>query len=204
MNGDHPSIDFWFEYGSTYSYVAAMRIDQEATRRGVNVVWRPFLLGPIFTKLLGIKDSPFNVFPVRARYMWRDIERLCAKHRIPWRRPTKFPRTSVLAARVSLLASNEPWASEFARRVYAANFAEDREIGDREVILGILRSLNVDAEAWAARAESPEAKAALRAQNESAEALGIFGAPNFVSRGELFFGQDRIDDALDWATQSVG
>jgi 2-hydroxychromene-2-carboxylate isomerase len=193
-------MEFWFDYGSTYSYVAAMRVEEVARRAGVEVTWRPFLLGPIFSKLLGIKDSPFSVFPTRARYMWRDIERLCSKYGIPWTRPSKFPRSSVLAARISCLAVGAAWGPEFARRVFRANFAEDREIGDREVILDVLRGMSLE-EGLVSRAESPENKAQLRSDTEEAEAAGIFGAPNFLIGKELFFGQDRLEDALEWARQ---
>src|SRR2546428_12369298 len=103
-------LQFWFDFASTYSYVAAMRVEKKNERAGVQVEYRPFLLGPIFTELLGIKDSPFNVQPVRGRYMWRDVERLCAKHAIPWRRPTVFPRNSVLPARAPLSAGGAPAA----------------------------------------------------------------------------------------------
>ena len=80
-------IQFWFDFGSTYSYVAALRVEDQCAGAGLEVEYRPFLLGAIFTELLGIKDSPFNAQPVRGRYMWRDVERLCEKYALPWRRP---------------------------------------------------------------------------------------------------------------------
>src|SRR5919206_5191161 len=94
-------MQFWFEFASTYSYVAALRVEDACRRAGVELEYRPFLLGPIFNELLGIKDSPFNVQPVRGSYMWRDLARLCEKYRLPWRRPSAFPRNSVLAAPVA-------------------------------------------------------------------------------------------------------
>src|ERR671938_215080 len=97
-------MQFWFDFASTYSYVAALRVGEMCRRAGVELEYRPFLLGPIFNELLGIKDSPFNVQPVRGRYMWRDLERLCEKHGLPWRRPSVFPRHSVLPARVACAA----------------------------------------------------------------------------------------------------
>src|SRR5437763_14913837 len=119
-------MDFCFECGSTYSYLAAMRVEAACQAAGVELNYRLFLLGPIFSELLGIKDSPFNVQPVRGRYMWRDLERLCEKHRIAWRRPTIFPRNSVLAARVALCVAPEIGA--VTRAIFSANFAEDRDI----------------------------------------------------------------------------
>ena len=87
-------LEFWFEFASSYSYVAAMRVEEECARAGVEARWKPFLLGPLFTEQLGIRDSPFNVNPVRGRYMWRDLERLCQKYGLDWRKPSVFPPRS--------------------------------------------------------------------------------------------------------------
>ncbi len=194
------TLQFWFDYASTYSYVAALRVEDEAREAGVAVTWRPFLLGPIFAEQLGIKDSPFNAYPVRGRYMWRDVERLCAKHRLPWRRPSAFPRGSLLAARVGCAAGDAPWAPAFHRGVFRANFAEDRDIADPAVLRALLAAAGQDADALLARATAPETKQALRDRGAEAARLGLFGAPDFVVGDELFFGQDRLGDALAWAT----
>src|SRR5437868_5916674 len=119
-------MQFWFDFGSTYSYVAALRVEDECARAGLEVEYRPFLLGPIFTGLLGIKDSPFNAQPVRGRYMWRDLERLCEKYALPWRRPTVFPRNSLLAARVACCAGTS--IGPLTRAIFRANFVDDRDI----------------------------------------------------------------------------
>jgi 2-hydroxychromene-2-carboxylate isomerase len=193
------ALEFWFDHASTYSYVAALRVEDAARAAGVEVLWRPFLLGPIFTEQLGLEDSPFNAYPVRGRYMWRDLERLCEKHGLPWRRPSAFPRRSLLSARVGCAAGDAPWAPAFHRAVFRANFAEDRDIADPSVLREVLAGLGQDADALLARAASPETKQALRDRGAEAARLGIFGAPDFLAGGELFFGQDRLDDALAWA-----
>lgn len=197
MSGE---VEFWFDFASTYSYVAALRVEVAAGRVGARVLWRPFLLGPIFTEQQGIKDSPFNVNPVRGRYMWRDLERLCEKHGLPWRKPTVFPRNSVLAARVALVGAEEPWGRAFVRAVFSANFARDQDISERAVMEEVLTQVGADAPAALAQAESPENKLRLREQTTRASQLGIFGAPNFIVKGELFFGQDRMEDALEFLT----
>jgi 2-hydroxychromene-2-carboxylate isomerase len=194
-----PTLEFWFDHASTYSYVAAGRIGGLAARAGVAVAWKPFLLGPLFTAQLGIRDSPFNVWPVRGRYMWRDVERLCARYGLPWRRPSAFPRSGLLAARVGCVAGDAPWVPDFHRAVFRANFAEDRDIADPALVRGILDGLGQDGAALLARASEPEAKQALRDRCAEAERAGLFGAPSFLVDGELFFGQDRLDDALEWA-----
>jgi 2-hydroxychromene-2-carboxylate isomerase len=191
-------MQFWFELASTYSYPAAMRVGARAAAANVDLVWRPFLLGPIF-QAQGWNDSPFNVYPVKGRYMWRDLERICRRDGVPFQRPSRFPRPSLIGARVACVGSAESWGPDFVRAVYRANFAEDREIGEPEVVAAILSELGVDANAVLTRAQSAEVKAALRANTEEATALGIFGAPSFVADGELFWGTDRLDDALAWA-----
>ena len=192
------SIDFWFEFASTYSYLAVSRVEQAALGAGVLVAWRPFLLGPIF-KAQGWNDSPFNVYPVKGRYMWRDMERLCTRYGLPLVRPSQFPRNGLLAARVTLAGGDAGWVPAFVRRAYRANFADDRDIGDAAVLSELLRDVGADATAVLAEAGSEGVKARLRANTDEAQRLGIFGAPSFVTRGELFWGNDRLEDALEWA-----
>ncbi len=194
-------LQFWFDLASTYSYVAALRIEQACARASVPLVWKPFLLGTIFSQLLGISDSPFNANPVRGRYMWRDLERLCAKHGLSWRRPSVFPRSSVLAARVACAGATEGWGPQFVRAAFRANFAEDRDIADPATLSGLLAEVAVEPGPTLERAVSPEVRARLRANTAEAMQIGIFGAPSFVVSGELFFGQDRLEDAAEWAAQ---
>jgi 2-hydroxychromene-2-carboxylate isomerase len=191
------TIEFWFEFASTYSYPAAMRIEAAAAARGVQVAWRAFLLGPIF-QAQGWNDSPFNIYPVKGAYMWRDLERICRKHGIALNRPSQFPRGSLLAARIACRFAAAPWLPGFVREVYRANFEHDRDIASVEVIGNCLAAAGADAEEALAQAQTPEAKAQLRAQTDDAVKRSIFGAPSFTVGGELFWGNDRLEDALDW------
>ena len=172
-----------------------------AAAAGVPVLWEPFLLGPIFAEQ-GWNDSPFNIYPAKGRYMWRDIERQCARYRLPFTRPSRFPRNGLLAARVACLARATPehWLPDFVRAVFRANFAEDREIGDAEEIRSILDSLGQPGGRLVEQAQAPENKLRLLAQTQRAGELGIFGAPSFVVGGELFWGNDRLENALAWAS----
>jgi len=190
-------LDFWFEFASTYSYPSAIRIESLAKSEGVSVAWRPFLLGPIFREQ-GWADSPFNLYPAKGRYMWRDLERICTQQSLLLRRPSAFPRNGLLAARLACCFSSEPWLPEFVRRVYLANFAEDRDISDPRVLESILQAL-AQPGSRVAEGQSSEAKARLRSETEQAVSLGIFGAPSFVVGGELFWGNDRLESALSWA-----
>ncbi len=197
-------LEFWFEFGSTYSYLSSARIEDAAAAAGVLISWEPFLLGPIFREQ-GWNDSPFNVYPVKGRYMWRDVERRCAGYGIPFTKPSRFPRSSLLAARVACLAwaASELWLPGFAQAVFRANFTEDREIGDPEEVRAILDSLGLPGGELVQRAAAPENKELLRERTERAAELGIFGAPSFVVGGELFWGDDRLEDALAWAREPM-
>ena len=198
-----PVAEFWFEFASTYSYLSVMRIERAAQAAGVDIAWKPFLLGPVFLAL-GWNDSPFNIYPPKGRYMWRDLERLAAKEGLPFRRPSAFPRNGLLAARVARIGVEDGWVAPFARAVMTANFAEDREIAEPAVIEDILSALGLPVAEVMARAQSDANKLALRCQTEHAAELGLFGAPSFRVGEELFWGNDRLADALDWATQPAG
>src|ERR1700757_3216201 len=118
------TIDFWFDFGSTYSYPAALRIAPLAQAAGVSVRFRPFLLGPIF-KAQGWSTSPFNLYPAKGRHMWRDLERSCAELQLAFRRPDPFPQNSLLAARVALVGLDQPWGEHSATRSFARNSPTD-------------------------------------------------------------------------------
>lgn len=192
-------LEFWYEFASTYSYPAAMRIAGLAEAEGVSVRWRPFLLGPIFAAQ-GWTDSPFNLFPVKGRYMWRDLTRLCEAEGLPLRLPpARFPQNGLKAARLALAGEAEGWTPAFTRAVYTANFAEQKDIADDATLADILGRLGVDSTAAFAAANAPQNKARLKEQTDEAIARGIFGAPSFIVGEELFWGNDRLKEAIAWA-----
>ncbi|MBS0471136.1 MAG: 2-hydroxychromene-2-carboxylate isomerase [Proteobacteria bacterium] len=192
-------LEFWFEFASTYSYPAAMRAAGLAEAAGVTVRWRPFLLGPIFGAQ-GWNDSPFNIYPAKGRYMWRDLERICARENLPLKLPPhRFPQNGLKAARLALAGEKDDWAPDFVRAVYSANFAEQKDISDDATLAAILGTLGRDPETAFAAANTTENKAALKTQTEEAIARGIFGAPSFTVGNELFWGNDRLEEAIAWA-----
>jgi len=190
-----PCIEFWFDFGSNYSYISTMRIEHLAGERGVAVRWRPFLLGPIF-RSLGWETSPFVLQKAKGEYVWRDMVRECRKAGIGWPRPSEFPRTSMLAHRLALAAAREPWIGAFCRGVARRNFVDDQEIASSAAVAAVLRGLGVAPDEWVAAAQSDAVKQGLRAQTDEAVRRGIFGAPSFFVGDEMFWGNDRLDDAL--------
>lgn len=192
------TLEFWFEFASTYSYPAAMRIEAMVQRQGIAMTWQPFLLGPIFQQQ-GWSDSPFNLYPVQGRYMWRDMERICADLGLPWRQPSIFPRHSVLAAQVACVGAAEVWLPTFIRQVFQANFVDDLDISRPDIIQNCLDHIGLSGVDIIRHALMPGNKAQLRSQTERAIALGLFGAPTFMVGQELFWGNDRLESALAWA-----
>jgi len=189
------AIEFWFDFASTYSYLSVMRIEALATKSGVSISWRPFLLGPIF-KSFGWDNSPFMLQKEKGDYMWNDMIRQCRKYGIPWKRPSVFPRLSVRPARVALYGAEQPWIGEFCRNVMRQHFAADQDINTAENVAAALLPLDLPAAAVIAAAETEENKLKLRAQTETAKARGIFGAPTFFVGREMYWGNDRLDDAI--------
>jgi 2-hydroxychromene-2-carboxylate isomerase len=191
-------IEFWYEFASTYSYPAAMRAEAVAAKHGVRVAWRPFLLGAILRDI-GLSTSPFNEQPAKGAYMWRDLERICALQGLAFVRPDPFPQNSLLAARVAMALPDDGARSAFSRAVYDAEFASGAGISDPDVVSGCLTQAGLDAESVLAHPQSNEVKAALRDQTDQARAHGIFGAPTWrTPDDEVFWGNDRLEDALDW------
>jgi 2-hydroxychromene-2-carboxylate isomerase len=194
-------IEFWYDFPSPYAYLAAMRVEPLAAAAGVDVVWRPFLLGPVLARRADNPSPNQNAGAVQARYRRRDVQRQAADCGLPLVWPSSYPRFSLLATRVALIAAAEGWAAPFSRAVFHANFAEDRDIAQAPVVAAILARLGRDADAEIARATTPANKAALAAEVERAVDRGIFGAPSFLVGDELFWGNDRLEQAIRWATK---
>ena len=197
-----PEIEFWFEFGSNYSYLSVMRIEDEARRRNVRIAWKPFLLGPIF-RALGFENSPFVLQKEKGAYVWRDMARQCRKYGLRWMQPSKFPQLGVLPWRVALLGAEQPWIGAFCRQVMELNFVLDEDINQPERLAPILTELGLPASALLDQAQAEPAKTLLREQTDQARVRGIFGAPTFFVGAEMFWGNDRLDDALLFAEDGV-
>ena len=192
------TIEIWFEFASTYSYLTVSRAEAVLRRDDVDFVWRPFLLGPTFRDK-GWDTSPFILDPVKGAYMWRDMERRARLYDLPFVQPDPWPMNPIRAARVMTAALDQPWAGDFARGVFAAQFARSEDISAPTVLGRVLQECGVDPEHWLAQAESDDVKLRLRQFTDQAGSKGIFGAPSFVVGDELFWGDDRLEDAIAWA-----
>lgn len=197
-----PKVEFWFEFGSNYSYLSVMRIEKAAQQRAVQIIWKPFLLGPIF-RALGMPNSPFVLQKEKGAYVWRDMARQCRKYGLKWRQPSTFPRTGVLPLRIALIGSEQPWIGAFCRRVMELNFVLDLDINQSDHLAPILTQLGLATGDILDQAQAEPAKKRLREQTEQARGKGIFGAPTFFVGSEMFWGDDRLDDALLFASEQI-
>jgi 2-hydroxychromene-2-carboxylate isomerase len=193
-----PSLEIWFEFGSTYSYLSVMRIEALARRAGIRLAWKPFLLGPVF-RSLGWETSPFLLQEAKGRYMWRDMERRTAKYGLPFRKPSVFPRAAILPMRVAVLGAGQEWMPAFCRAVMLQNWVEDVDISLPANVSRALHGLVTDPGQVIEQAQSDENKLKLREQTEEAQRRGIFGGPTFFVGDEMFWGDDRLDDAIEYA-----
>ncbi|WP_234990147.1 2-hydroxychromene-2-carboxylate isomerase [Roseivivax lentus] len=194
-------LEIWFEFASTYSYLTVSRAEDLLAGTPVELAWRPFLLGPIFRDR-GLETSPFVLDPVKGRYMWRDMARRCEQYGLPFMHPTVFPMNGLKAARIMTAALNEPWSGAFARSVFTAQFGRGADISDDGILRTALEACSIPPEPWLDRKHCPKTKDALRTATDRARRLGIFGAPSMVVGDELFWGDDRLEDAIAFASSA--
>jgi 2-hydroxychromene-2-carboxylate isomerase len=198
-------LEFWYEFASAYAYPAAWRIERAAGGRGIRVIWRPFLLAPLLRRRQGLTDELFDLGAAEEAYLWRDMERVCRREMLPFRRPTVYPRRTLAAARLAAVGLGRGWTARFSRSVFAASFGEDRDIASRAVLGELLQAAGGDPSQDLVEADSEGAKSLLRANGAEAERKGLFGSPSFYcypvegGGGELFWGNHRLEEAVAFA-----
>lgn len=189
-------LDFFLFLGSTYTYLAVNRADEVAASQGVTLRWHPFSVRSI---MIEQNNRPFVGKPVKLAYMWRDVERRARQYGMPFASIPNYPNDSdELANRVATVASMEGWCAEFAKGAYAKWFLENRDPGSPEHLSDVLRRIGRDPDAVISQANGQAARDRYAANTELARAKGVFGSPTFVYESEIFWGDDRLEDALAW------
>jgi 2-hydroxychromene-2-carboxylate isomerase len=189
-------VDFWFTMGSTYSFLSVMRLADVERAHNVSFRWRPFHLLVILQEM---KHVPFADKPAKSAYMWRDIERRAAMYGFPVRLPAPYPaKQSVVANLVATIGMHEGWGADFVRAAYRHWLQLGQETGSEPNLSESLSDIGQDPERVLELAAGDKAKALLTAETDAARGLGIFGSPTFAVGRELFWGDDRLDDAISW------
>ena len=186
------TLQFWYSFGSTYTYLSTQRIEKLAGSKDVGFEWYPFISKGI-TSGTGNQSNPRKL-----NYMWRDLKRRADRHGLEYNKPAIYPVDYELTARVGLIASHEGWCPEFTKLVFRWNFVDGRPIGVEGNLEAGLRELGKDPEVVIGKAQSEEMVEAMQRRIDKAVSLGIFGSPNFIAADELFWGDDRLEEALDW------
>jgi len=193
-------LDFFLFLGSTYTYLAVNRAEHLAARHGITLRWRPFSARSL---MIEQNNRPFVGKPVKLAYMWRDLERRAQRHGIPFVSIPNYPNDAdELANRVATIAAIEGWCPEFAKAAYTAWFVENQDPGAVASLGSILQKLDREPAAILKRANSNEIRALYAAETEVARSLGIFGSPTFAYGTEIFWGDDRLEDAIEWCNSS--
>lgn len=190
-------IDFWFSIGSTYSYLSVMRLSAVSAEAGISFRWRPFNVRTIMRETDNI---PFANKPVKAAYMWRDVERRAAMYGLHPRLPAPYPLKELeLANRVAIIGMEEGWGETYTRAAYEGWFERGEPAGSEPNLSVSITAAGQSVTTVLERATGPTGEHGLAEATDAARALGIFGSPTFAVGSELFWGDDRLDDAVAWS-----
>jgi 2-hydroxychromene-2-carboxylate isomerase len=180
-------ITFFHDFASPFSYLASTQVERLARDEGTTVSWVPFLLGALFREI-GTPIVPMMAMNAnKARYYARDMQDWARHWEVPFRMPSHFPLRTVAPLRVALQAP------EATHHLYRAAWAEDRDIGDPDVLRQVLDEAGLDGAGLVEGTRDPAVKARLVANTERARAAGVCGVPSFVVGDQLFWGQDRLE-----------
>ena len=190
------TIDFWFSIGSTYTYLSVMRLPKIEESAGINVEWRPFSVRAI---MMQMDNIPFANKPIKAKYMWRDIERRAQAYGIKASLPVPYPLEQFdLANRVAILGRQDGWCRDYVTVSYRKWFQDGQSPGSEPNLTDSLTEIDQCPESVISAAKSSDIEACYQQATAEALSLGVFGAPTFVVGEELFWGDDRLEDAVSW------
>lgn len=191
QTSDSESIEFWFDFGSPYSFLSAMQI---SARQKEHVLWKPFVLSMVFDSI-GWNGALSRSSQEKRQYVWRDVRRTCGKYGFAFKEPSQFPRLGVAATAIGAYAVDRDWQPKFCRDVFQLNFQYDSDIDSSSVIAQLLEKHCVQDDFCYEILYNPKlADLINRSEVETALGIGIFGSPTFFSNGEMYWGNDRLSD----------
>jgi 2-hydroxychromene-2-carboxylate isomerase len=190
------SVEFFFDYASTFSYLAWAALPDFTQRTGARIVQRPMLLGGLW-KTVG-NHSPTDV-PAKRAWLLKDMELSSKKLGIPFRLNQKFPVNSLHLMRGAMVAREEGYLERYSEAVFNALWRDDQDLGDPTAMGQVLAAAGIDGARLLARTGEPAIKDQLKASTDEAARRGAFGAPTFFVGDQMFWGHDRmafVEDAL--------
>ena len=188
-------IDFYFSIGSLYTFLSVMRFDRVEDTTDIRFAWRPFRVRTIMQEMNNLPAAQ----PRKLAYALRDVHRRAALYGFAFEGEPPYPlQNSDLANRVAVVGAREGWCADYVRATYRRWFVEKQECGAEPNLSDSLREIGEDPRRVLALADTDETTRAYDAATDEARRLGIFGTPTFVARGEVFWGDDRLADAVTW------
>ena len=192
-------VEFFFDYGSPFSYLADTQLAALAQRTGATIVYWPMLLGAVL-KATG-NASPIAV-PAKGRYMGVELQRWAKHYGVPFVTNRFFPINTMQLMRGAVAAQQADCFAEYHRAIYPAFWVDSANLGEPEVIRSVLVKAGLNANLLLARIEEPDVKEQLRLNTEEAVRRGVFGAPTFFVGEEMFWGNDRLTFVEEALTRS--
>jgi len=191
-------IEFWFSIGSTYTYLSVTRLKEVEQKYEVKFSWQPFSVRKIMLEMDNVPFPPTK--KVKADYMWRDIERRANSYGFEAKVPAPYPLKEFnLANKIAVIGMQEGWCSDYVIVTYRRWFVTGLEPGSEPNVSESLREIDQDPERALELAADDNIHKAYLSQTEQAQTKRIFGSPSFIVDGELFWGDDRLEDAVNWA-----
>ena len=191
-------IEFWFSIGSTYTYLSVTRLKEVEQKFEVKFSWQPFSVRKIMLEMDNVPFPPTK--QVKADYMWRDIERRAQGYGFEAKVPAPYPLKEFdLANKIAVIGMQEGWCSDYVIATYRFWFVAGLEPGSEPNVSESLREIDQDPERVLELAADETIAKAYLSQTEQAQSKNIFGSPSFIVDGELFWGDDRLEDAVNWA-----
>ena len=191
-------VNFWFSIGSTYTYLAVNRLQELAIKENIKFNWHPFSVRKIMMDMDNIPFTPPSK-KIKSDYMWRDIERRAKFYGFEAKVPAPYPLKEFdLANQIAVLGMNEGWGVDYVVKTYQRWFQQGKEPATEPNLTEILQELNLDHKETIQKANDNKIKDQYLKNTESAYEKGVFGSPSFIFDGEVFWGDDRLEDCSKW------
>ena len=183
------TLEFYFDYGSPYSYLADTQVEAIARRTGVALVRKPMLLGGVF-KATG-NASPMTV-PQKSKWSAFDMPMWARHYGVPFNRNPHFPVNTLALMRGAAAAEIDGFFERYHPAVYRAMWVDGVDLNDMAEVAKVLTAAGLDAAAIGRRIQDQDVKDRLKATTDEAVARGVFGAPTCFVDDRMFFGNDRL------------
>ena len=192
------TIDFWFSIGSTYTYLSVSRIEAISKSENITFNWKPFSVRKIMMEMDNIPFTPPSK-KIKSDYMWRDIARRAQFYGLRPKIPAPYPLTQFdLANKIAILGMNEGWGIDYVKITYKRWFEEGKEPATEPNLSEIMQEMNLNKDEVLRKVEDSDIEATYQKNTNTAFKSGVFGSPTFIYDGEVFWGDDRLEDCIKW------